>query len=200
LTQQQQNLNDGWLEVQRRESPNIGGVLVPEVIVIHATAGGSAASSVNWLTDRSSGVSAHMVIERDGGITQLVPFNRIAWHAGQSCWRGRSGVNRFGIGIELANWQAVSRTKEGHFLSYTRRALTVDCVQCGGSYHEAFPDPQVGACADVCACIMRHYQIAPVSDRLVRHSDISPGRKYDPGPAFGWVAFCDRVGKLLEDD
>ncbi|STZ14178.1 1,6-anhydro-N-acetylmuramyl-L-alanine amidase AmpD [Moraxella caviae] len=46
-------------------------------------------------------VSAHLLIERDGTVTQFVNFNDRAWHAGQSCYLGRANCNDFTIGIEL---------------------------------------------------------------------------------------------------
>lgn len=46
-------------------------------------------------------VSAHFFIRRDGSAIQFVPFEKRAWHAGASCWRGRECCNDFSIGIEL---------------------------------------------------------------------------------------------------
>jgi AmpD protein len=46
-------------------------------------------------------VSAHLLIDRQGALTQFVPFHRRAWHAGASSWRGRTGCNDFSLGIEL---------------------------------------------------------------------------------------------------
>ncbi len=46
-------------------------------------------------------VSAHLLIRRDGSMIQFVPFDRRAWHAGVSSWRGRERCNDFSIGIEL---------------------------------------------------------------------------------------------------
>ncbi|HHZ70380.1 MAG TPA: 1,6-anhydro-N-acetylmuramyl-L-alanine amidase AmpD, partial [Methylococcaceae bacterium] len=46
-------------------------------------------------------VSAHLLIRRNGNITQYVPFNMRAWHAGQSLYQGRSQCNDFSIGIEM---------------------------------------------------------------------------------------------------
>lgn len=46
-------------------------------------------------------VSAHLLIRRDGEIVQYVPFDRRAWHAGRSSWRGRENCNDFSVGIEL---------------------------------------------------------------------------------------------------
>ena len=46
-------------------------------------------------------VSAHLLVRRDGGLVQYVPFNQRAWHAGRSSWQGRDACNDFSIGIEL---------------------------------------------------------------------------------------------------
>ena len=46
-------------------------------------------------------VSAHLCIFRGGAITQYVPFERRAWHAGESLYEGRTRCNDFSIGIEL---------------------------------------------------------------------------------------------------
>ena len=46
-------------------------------------------------------VSAHILIERNGSLIQFVPFNKCAWHAGESTYAGRDSCNEFSIGIEL---------------------------------------------------------------------------------------------------
>ncbi|MGB1310106.1 MAG: 1,6-anhydro-N-acetylmuramyl-L-alanine amidase AmpD, partial [Leucothrix sp.] len=46
-------------------------------------------------------VSSHVLIRRDGAVIQYVPFHKRAWHAGISCFKGRSVCNDFSIGIEL---------------------------------------------------------------------------------------------------
>ena len=46
-------------------------------------------------------VSAHLFINRNGEMTQFVPFSCRAWHAGESTFEGRSGCNDRSIGIEL---------------------------------------------------------------------------------------------------
>jgi N-acetyl-anhydromuramoyl-L-alanine amidase len=46
-------------------------------------------------------VSAHLLIERDGTITQFASFDRRAWHAGASEFGGRPRCNDFSVGIEL---------------------------------------------------------------------------------------------------
>ena len=46
-------------------------------------------------------VSAHLFIRRDGKIIQFVPFDKCAWHAGESSFNNRDGCNDFSVGIEL---------------------------------------------------------------------------------------------------
>jgi AmpD protein len=46
-------------------------------------------------------VSCHFLVRRDGEVTQFVPPEKRAWHAGRSSWRGRERCNDFSIGIEL---------------------------------------------------------------------------------------------------
>jgi len=81
-------------------SPNRSGLLVPEIIVIHYTGDNNLNGALSWLCNPLSKVSAHLVIAKDGKVYQLVPFNVVAWHAGVSAYEGRSGVNKFSIGIE----------------------------------------------------------------------------------------------------
>jgi len=46
-------------------------------------------------------VSAHFFIRRDGETIQFVPCKKRAWHAGESCWQGRSRCNDYSVGVEL---------------------------------------------------------------------------------------------------
>lgn len=46
-------------------------------------------------------VSAHLLIKRDGSVIQFVPFDKRAWHAGNSSFNGQDNCNDFSIGIEL---------------------------------------------------------------------------------------------------
>ncbi len=85
------------------ETPNKGGDLSPCYLVFHYTAGKSATSSINWLTNPESKASAHLVLARDGTIIQLAPLNVETWHAGISHWDGLSGLNRSSIWIEMDN-------------------------------------------------------------------------------------------------
>jgi AmpD protein len=52
-------------------------------------------------------VSAHFLIRRNGETIQFVACEKRAWHAGESCWQGRSRCNDYSIGIELEGSDSV---------------------------------------------------------------------------------------------
>ncbi|MES0872913.1 1,6-anhydro-N-acetylmuramyl-L-alanine amidase AmpD [Sinimarinibacterium thermocellulolyticum] len=101
-------------------------------------------------------VSAHLLIRRDGRLTQYVPFSRRAWHAGVSRFGGRERCNDFSIGIELEGTDTQPYTTR----QYRRLARVIAQIRA------------------------RYPAITP--SRIVGHSDIAPGRKTDPGPSFDW--------------
>jgi N-acetylmuramoyl-L-alanine amidase len=87
--------------VPQYPAPDRGGKIVPRLIVIHYTATKGLASPLGWLTKKDDAeVSAHLIVDKDGTVYQLVPFNIEAWHAGKSEYEGQRNVNRFSIGIE----------------------------------------------------------------------------------------------------
>lgn len=104
-------------------------------------------------------VSSHVLVRRDGAITQYVPFHQRAWHAGESCFDNRSRCNDFSIGIELE-----------------------------GSDDVPYTGAQYAALAELVQALIRAYPALGL-ERIIGHSDIAPGRKTDPGPAFDWVHF-----------
>src|SRR5690606_19529381 len=72
--------------IQQLQTSNKGGLITPNYIIIHFTAGRSPESSIQWFQNPTAKASAHLIIARDGTITQLIDFNRKAWHAGISSW------------------------------------------------------------------------------------------------------------------
>lgn len=101
-------------------------------------------------------VSAHVLIKRDGSIIQFVPFNKRAWHAGESCYQGKQRCNDFSIGIELE-----------------------------GTDTDPFEQGQYDALVELVKTLCRQYP-SITTQRIAGHSDIAPGRKTDPGIGFDW--------------
>jgi N-acetyl-anhydromuramoyl-L-alanine amidase len=101
--------------------------------------------------------SAHVLIRRDGKLVQYVPFTERAWHAGKSEYQGRTGCNDFSIGVELE-----------------------------GTDDLAYTDAQYAQLAALAAALLATYPTMS-AEHIVGHSDVAPGRKTDPGPAFDWA-------------
>ena len=58
-----------------------------EFLIYHFTASTTASSAVNNYLDPETKVSWHLTIDRDGSVNQILPFDKIAWHAGKSYWK-----------------------------------------------------------------------------------------------------------------
>jgi len=101
-------------------------------------------------------VSSHLLIGRDGLLVQYVPLHLRAWHAGESSYRGRTRCNDFSVGIELEG------SDEAAYEPAQYRVLSAIILALCAAYASLSPQ------------------------RIAGHSDIAPGRKSDPGPAFDW--------------
>lgn len=188
-----------------KASPNYrGNIRSHDFIVLHYTAGTSAQSSIAWLTSKRAKASAHLVIARDGNITQLVPFNKCAWHAGNSEWGNRVGLNKYSIGIEMDN--AGKLTQQGEkWKSWSGHTINKDDVIMATHKNESTPtgwhtytQAQIEAALMVSETLAAHY---PSIKDIIGHDDIAPIRKIDPGPAFPMDSFASRViGRSADED
>lgn len=169
------------------QSPNMGGSLLenenPLFIILHYTATYDAAEAITILCDPKREVSAHLVVDREGFVTQLVPFDRIAWHAGVSEWQGIKSLNSCSIGIEIVNAGKLEK-RDSEYFSWDNKRIPSHEVYAEEAddektYWHSYTDVQLTAVRELIACISQHYKVKEV----LRHSDISPGRKIDPGPA-----------------
>jgi len=167
----------GWLaEARRLDSPNVdlrppGDAI--SLLIIHnislppgSFGGGHVAELFTntldpgrhpyFATLAGLQVSAHLLIDRDGLVTQFAPFTQRTWHAGASCYGGRSRCNDFAIGIELEGTDIDPYTPAQY------QALTAITRELMAAYPEITPE------------------------RIVGHEDVAPGRKTDPGCSFDW--------------
>ena len=111
------------------------------------------------------GYSAHALIAPDGDVYLCRDDDQGAYHA--------RGYNTDSLGIEFL---VEGNHNYGSFLE----AIKTDYVTLD----------QWDTGIDVVKSWLSAYNIK----RLVRHSDISPGRKVDPGQGFDWYTFLERVG------
>jgi N-acetylmuramoyl-L-alanine amidase len=146
--------------------------------------------------------SAHLVIGIDGSVTQLVAFNRKAWHAGASKWDERSGVNGFSIGIELDNPGVLTRRANGWFSAWGDPVDENDVVEAvhrnGGGLRGwcAYSPEQLETAVEAASVLIRRYELKDV----LGHEDVAPSRKVDPGPAFPMGSFQARVIGRQDDE
>ncbi len=108
-------------------------------------------------------VSAHILIRRDGEMIQFVPFNKRAWHAGKSEYKGCENCNDFAVGIELEG----TDEKPYEAVQYSVLATLIDSLRM------VYPSLS--------------------KEEIAGHSDIAPGRKTDPGSAFQWEKLQDQL-------
>ena len=164
-------------------SKNTRPLVSPDTIVLQYTAGTNALSTAYYLTRPDVAASAHLVIDRNGDIIQLVPFNVEAWHAGKSFHLGRVNLNHYSIGIELDNLGKLRREGDKFIAECGKEVpaseVFVDEQEDQPTYWHRYPETQLRTVVLVCALLSEHYPIR----YLLRHSDITP-RKIDPGPAF----------------
>ena len=108
-------------------------------------------------------VSSHLYIKRTGEIIQFVPFNMRAWHAGDSSYKGVRDCNNYSIGIELE-----------------------------GTDRDNFSNNQYEKLIQISKQIIKNYPEIN-KDKIVGHSEISPGRKTDPGEKFEWNKYLNAL-------
>lgn len=165
-------------------------------IVLHWTASPpeSTADEVarikRWAARTSDKSSTHFCILRNGDIYQMVPTTECAWHAGSSSWQcdgwsaPKSGCNKYAIGIDILNVGPLTKLDDMYFDSYDKR-FDGEVASIGGKYYEQPTAAQIYAARILVDQLRAKYSIA-VHD-IVRHCDVSPGRKIDTGPILSAV-------------
>jgi N-acetylmuramoyl-L-alanine amidase len=183
-----------------RTVPGTGPVIKPRWLVMHYTADGGS-SALNWFassanTDR---VSAHVVIARDGTITQCVPFNRKANHAGPSSWKGVKGLNSHSIGIEMVGFGYLGESGPGKWKGGGKSIPDSEVLVATHKFGKQkggwtkYPQAQLDAALKLGKLLVQEYGLLDV----IGHDDIAPTRKVDPGPAFPMESF--RAAALQQD-
>ena len=128
-------------------------------IIIHYTGMKKESAAIKRLQDPKSKVSSHYLIKKNGETMNLVPDLYEAWHAGVSRWKPFKSLNKNSIGIEITN--------PGHQHGYKR-----------------FSKQQIFSLQKLLYILVKKYKIK--KKYILGHSDISPGRKKDPGEKFPW--------------
>jgi N-acetyl-anhydromuramyl-L-alanine amidase AmpD len=141
-------------------------------IVVHAMGEFIESGEIDYFAPdflRKIGLSAHFFVTPSGVIIQGRDGNQVAWHA--------KGYNFESIGIEilvpgLHTYESFLDTIENeNWCINNQFEETIQLVKW----------------------IKRQYNGTLKDNWLVRHSDLSPRRRKDPGKGFNWKEFCRRV-------
>lgn len=184
-----------------------GGAITPEIVILHDTAGRLDKFNSRDYLATTPKVSVHFVVERDGTISQLVPTNRRAGHAGQSSYHGRSDCNDFSIGIEIVNPGKMTRGVGGAVLAWWGQDFgpggpvggyqlaDVETPQHGRGVWMAYTPEQIAAVRELLEAL---FAGIPTLKDITTHWYVSPGRKVDTNPLFPLDSLRARI--LGRDD
>jgi N-acetyl-anhydromuramyl-L-alanine amidase AmpD len=123
-----------------------------------------------------AGVSAHYLIDRQGKVYQLVPEDRVAFHAG----KGKlpfapfyeNSMNSHSLGIEL---MAIGSKKDMKMFFSEQQYNQIDPAHLG------FTQAQLTT-----AILGRHRGIKKDRQHIIGHDEYAPTRRSDPGALFDW--------------
>jgi hypothetical protein len=168
-----------------RPSPNYssrpsGSSGKPQMVIIHSCEG-SYSGCWGWLTNKSSGVSAHYVVNTDGTqISQLVTEQKKAWHisakykcslnGSTSCGLNGASSNNFTIGIEHAGYAKQASWSSG----------------------------LLGASAKLVCDITADQGIPRDQYHIVAHGKLQPYNRIDPGPNWPWSKYLGLVNAACD--
>jgi N-acetyl-anhydromuramyl-L-alanine amidase AmpD len=130
---------------------------------------------------KNTGVSTHFIIDREGEIFQLIPTDRVAWHAGKGKWNESKAysnrMNHYSIGIELLG----IGTKEEMSLYLHESDYNLIAEKDKG-----FTVVQYAALSELIKSLVAEYPTIPLDrNHIIGHDEYSAS-KTDPGSLFDW--------------
>lgn len=168
------------------KSPNFNKKFIPKelkYIIMHFTGGTSLNGAIETFSNKETKVSAHLIIDTNGDIIQMVPFDYTAWHAGNSEWNNLKYMNKYSIGIEFVNVGKLEKKENVYIDAWNHKFYDTEKIfhhKETNTYWQKFPVIQIEKGLEITKLLIHEYKIIDI----LGHNDISPGRKLDPGPAF----------------
>lgn len=152
-------------------------------VILHYTALNDE-RSIRSLTQNN--VSSHYLVTQkpSDDVYSLVPNDKRAWHAGVSSFDGYKNLNDNSIGIEISNL--------GYSNVYRNKVKNITEGLIDKTIFYPYNDAQIYKIGMLLRELTIKYRISP--KYILGHSDISPGRKFDPGPRFPWKYLHDKYG------
>lgn len=157
-------------------------------VIVHFTAGrfdkgkDSAIATLRYLASKGLGC---LVMDTDGVIYKAKnqDWNEVAYHAGKSSWRGKSGISQYCFGMEICNAGKLENNLKSWFgqqiSKKDARQVNDGANRKAGWYHK-FTEAQEKSLMDF---IMWQFETNPEFsiDWIVGHDEVAPKRKSDPG-------------------
>ena len=221
-----QTTSDSWIKVEHRPTlrkwTGMHRVIERDFgdqlhgTVTHYDALPSAERTVAGFTRGKKGASTHFVISRNGDIYQLASIQDRTWHAAFKTQNGKplewvetggrmplangqstSSPNHWCVGVDFSNWGWLTE-KNGKYYSHLETVVPEEDVffDENGKPWERYTDEAQDAYIELLLALSLELDIIP--GMHYRHSDTSPTRKTDPGPALNFHSLIEHVYKLVE--
>jgi N-acetyl-anhydromuramyl-L-alanine amidase AmpD len=156
------------------------------MIIVH-TCEGSYVGCWSWLTNASSGVSAHYIIDESGSeISYLVEEPLRAWHIGAV----------YDCALNRSRRCDLSGVQSNHF--------TIGIEHAGFASQPSFPAAQIAISARLVCELTKRHGIPRDGQHIVAHGQLQPWNRTDPGPNWPWINYLALVqrncGEVVVDD
>lgn len=148
------------VQVKFVKSPNIGGVINPIFGIIHYDASQTQDGAVKWMTTKHED-----------------PNQNVSAHLSI----GRDGKVIQMVPFNIKAWHAGKSEWKG-YNGLNSHSIGIELQNTG---KQAYTGIQMEALIQVCIALNEAYSLR----EWIGHSDVSPGRKVDPGPMFDWSIF-----------
>lgn len=169
--------------VQGVPTQNYATIASRRYVVLHATAA-PALAAIKQMREGTISASNHLIVARDGSVTQLLPFDLAAFHVGRARW-GSTLLQRNSIAISLENWEQLRQATNG-WETHTGTPVPASEVtlvtnpEGTQTAFQSYTSEQITAVIDIILALRETY---PELVDVIGHGDAEP-RKADPGPAF----------------
>jgi len=189
--------------IHKVQQTKFNKIMKPEILIVHY----AVTDTLNALVSSQLHTKffAHFCIDGVNGryqVTQMLPCNIAGSHAGESSYKGRGACNAFSVGIEISNPGPLIKQTDGSLkTTYGKKWPVTDAVEAkhaGGfapknwTYWAKYSTEEINIVADIGRALLEKYKIIDV----VGHDFVSPGRKFDPGPAFPMQLVRDDILNL----
>jgi len=135
-------------------------------IILHHTAGGSAASSVAGWAATPEHIATPYIIDRDGTIYETYSPEFWAYHLGV---KGATWLEKASIGIEICSYGQLTPNVAGELLTYTKKVIPKEKAAKvsfrGFEYYEAYTPEQIAALKQLLPYLIDRFKIQPQVDR-----------------------------------